>query len=85
MDKNRDLDTKDAYCSYLLRIWQLEKSEKTASSNESIWRVSLESTLTRNRVNFASLEEMLNFLQAQFDPGVESSDESERNKGKNIL
>jgi hypothetical protein len=79
MDMHRDLKIKNGYFSYLLRVYQLEKSEKTASSSESIWRVSLESTLTRNRVNFASLEEMLIFLQDQFELGDESSDESERN------
>jgi hypothetical protein len=80
MDMHRDLKIKNGYFSYLLRIWQLEKGEKTASSKESIWRVSLESTLTRHRVNFASLEEMLIFLQDQFELGDESSDESERNQ-----
>ena len=77
---HRDLKIKNGYFSYLLRVYQLEKSEKTASSKESIWRVSLESTLTRNRVNFASLEEMFIFLRDQFDPGDESSDEPERNQ-----
>jgi hypothetical protein len=79
MDMNRDLNTKDAYFSYLLRIWWLGKSEGLSSSKEKLWRVSLESTRTRNRVNFASLEEMLIFLQNQFDTGDESSEESERN------
>lgn len=76
---HRDLKIKNGYFSYLLRIWQLEKSEQPSPLKEKLWRVSLESTRTRNRVNFASLEEMLTFLQDQFDPGGETSEESERN------
>jgi hypothetical protein len=80
MDMHRDLKIKNGYFSYLLRIWQLEKSEQPSPSKEKLWRVSLESTRTRHRVNFASLEEMLIFLQDQFDPGDKSSDESARNQ-----
>ena len=77
MDMKRALDTKDAYFSYLLRIWRLCKSEELLSSKEKLWRVSLESTQTRNRVYFSSLEEMFIFLRDQFDPSEESFDESD--------
>jgi hypothetical protein len=65
MDMKRDLNTKDAYFSYLLRIWRLSENEESPS-NQNLWRVSLESTQTRTRVTFTSLEEMLIFLQGQF-------------------
>ena len=76
MDMNRDLNTKDTYFSYLLRIWRLEKDEGCESSKENLWRVSIESTQTRKQVHFASLEEMLMFLRGQFVQIDETSDEA---------
>jgi hypothetical protein len=74
MDMTRDLNTKDAYYSYLLRIWRLSENEESPS-NQNLWRVSLESTQTRKQVHFASLEEMLFFLQGQFVQSDETVDE----------
>ena len=65
MDMKRDLNTKDAYFSYLLRIWRLENDAGSLSTKESIWRVSLECTRSRTRVTFTSLEDLLYFLQDQ--------------------
>jgi len=75
MDINKDLGTRDAYFSYMLRIWRLRNIEKLLSSQEDIWRVSLENTQTRKQVHFASLEEMLIFLQGEFIQLDETSDE----------
>ena len=47
------------YLSYLLRMWQ------TRDGSEQIWRVSLESSDTRERRGFANLEDLFDFLQAQ--------------------
>jgi hypothetical protein len=68
MDMNRDLDSKDAYFSYLLRIWWLNRSEGLSSSKENIWRVSLECTRSRKKVTFTSLEDLFCFLQDQMKP-----------------
>jgi hypothetical protein len=76
MDMNRDLNTKDAYFSYLLRIWRLENDEGLTSSEKNIWRVSLESTQTRTRVMFTSLEDLIYFLQDQLKPKDQTSDKS---------
>lgn len=73
MDMNRDLNTKDAYFSYLLRIWRLENDEGLTSSEKNIWRVSLESTQTRTRVMFTSLEDLIYFLQDQLKPKDQTS------------
>ncbi len=73
MDMNRDLNTKDAYFSYLLRIWRLENDEGLTSSEKNIWRVSLESTQTRTRVMFTSLEDLAYFLQDQLKPKDQTS------------
>jgi hypothetical protein len=73
MDMNRDLNTKDAYFSYLLRIWRLQNDEGLTSSEKNIWRVSLESTQTRTRVMFTSLEDLIYFLQDQLKPKDQTS------------
>lgn len=73
MDINKDLDIKDAYFSYLLRIWWLENDEGSTSSEKNIWRVSLESTRTRTRVMFTSLEDLFCFLQDQMKPEDQTS------------
>jgi len=73
MDMNRDLNTKDAYFSYLLRIWRLENDEGLTSSEKNIWRVSLESTRTRTRVMFTSLEDLAYFLEDQLKPKDQTS------------
>jgi hypothetical protein len=53
------------YLSYLLRLWRTEGVGQAA-----IWHASLEDPLSGELHNFASLEEAVNFLQAQM--GVKS-------------
>lgn len=76
MDMYKDLNAKDAYFSYLLRIWRLENDEGSTSSKQNIWRVSLESTRTRTRVMFTSLEDLIYFLEDQLKPKGQTSDKS---------
>jgi len=47
------------YLSYLLRLWQ------TGDRGKLIWRASLESPGTGERHGFASIGELLSFLQAR--------------------
>ena len=46
------------YLAYMLRLWQ-------ASSKETVWRASLESPHTGERHGFASLDDLIIFLQRQ--------------------
>jgi hypothetical protein len=50
---------KQRYLSYLLRLWQ------TSDGKEQIWRASLQSPNTQERRGFASLEELVDFLETQ--------------------
>jgi hypothetical protein len=75
MDMKKELNAKDAYFSYLLRIWCLENNEGSTSSAQNSWRVSLESTQTKKLIHFASLEDMLIFLKGQFVHIDETPDE----------
>jgi hypothetical protein len=50
------------YVSYLLRLWQ-----KSDSKREVVWRASLESMRTGERRDFASLDELFDYLREQTD------------------
>ena len=55
------------YLSYLLRLWQ-ESDEKAAEGREApVWRASLTSPTTGERVGFASLEGLVEYLQQRTD------------------
>ena len=45
------------YSSYLLRLW------RTANGGEQVCRASLESAHSGKRLTFATLDDLLNFLQ----------------------
>ena len=47
------------YLSYLLRLWQ------TNDQGRTVWRASLESPGTRERLGFANLDELFKFLKTQ--------------------
>jgi hypothetical protein len=54
-----DMTKQQRYLSYLLRIWQTSDGKKT------IWRASLQSPGSQELHGFASLEELVDFLNAQ--------------------
>ena len=49
------------YLSYLLRLW------KASDGEVLVWRASLKSSRTGEKVGFASLEELFEFLQTKTD------------------
>jgi hypothetical protein len=57
------------YLSYLLRLWQ------TSDDGEQIWRASLESPGTEERLGFASIEDLIDFLRDRTRPEGEGGDE----------
>ena len=52
------------YLSYLLRLWEV-----SAGSEDETWRASIECVQDGTRVTFATLDELLAFLQQQTQPG----------------
>jgi hypothetical protein len=48
------------YLSYLLRLWRVGKEQ-------AVWRASLESPHSGERIGFASLDELFAFLREQTD------------------
>jgi hypothetical protein len=58
-------DQPGEYLSYLLRLWRADGGTVTQSGGEPLWRASLEHSLTGRRVGFASLEDLVEYLQHQ--------------------
>lgn len=61
------------YISYLLRIWRAN------GNGEVVWRASLESPHTGERIGFANLDELFFFLRQQTDEGSNSEVGREEN------
>ena len=59
----------DDYLSYLLRLWPANNGEAHA------WRISLESTRTRQRHGFASIDELVAYLRLKMELGAEPDPE----------
>jgi hypothetical protein len=54
------------YLSYLLRLWRVNSGGSSQAGEEgTVWRASLQDPLTDERVNFASLEDLVAFLRRQ--------------------
>ena len=54
------------YRSYLLRLWRASADAEPRPAGEKVaWRASLESVHTGERRNFASLDELFDFLREQ--------------------
>lgn len=59
------------YVSFLLRLWRVSGGEA------AVWRASLQDTLTDERMNFASLGDLVAFLRRQMGL-VSDADQDER-------
>ena len=57
-DAPNDTGERRDYLSYLLRLWQV-------GTEKAVWRASLESPHTGERIPFASLDALFDFLQQQ--------------------
>jgi hypothetical protein len=66
------------YVSYLLRMWQDSSDEEPSRSKEAVWRATLQSPRTGERVGFASLDDLFDFLKVQ--AGLEPTADSVQNE-----
>jgi hypothetical protein len=62
-----DTPARRDYLSYLLRLWRVGGDGGTHREEEAVWRASLESPLTGERIGFASLDALFAFLRQQTD------------------
>jgi hypothetical protein len=61
------------YLSYLLRLW------RTGSEEDGVWLASLTNPFTGEHLGFASLEQLLAFLQSQVDKRERQASEEDGN------
>ncbi|MBE7470429.1 MAG: hypothetical protein DPW09_03805 [Anaerolineae bacterium] len=62
------------YLSYLLRLWRVNgQSSDEPGPAKVMWRASVESPLTRERWNFATLDDLVDFLWTQTNQSALSS------------
>jgi hypothetical protein len=66
------------YVSYLLRMWQDSSDEEPSRSKEAVWRATLQSPSTGERVGFANLDDLFDFLKGQ--AGLEPVADSVQNE-----
>jgi hypothetical protein len=64
-DNQRDARAQSDYLSYLLRLWRVSEDRGARRGGEANWRASLESPHSGERVGFAELEELFDFLLRQ--------------------
>jgi hypothetical protein len=64
------------YLSYLLRLWQESNDDAAEGCERSVWRASLTSPTTGERVGFASLEGLVEYLQQRTDTGSGANGEA---------
>ena len=72
-DGPKKLGKRPEYLSYLIRLWQVAAAREGDAAGGRAWRGSLESSLTGERQGFASLDELVEFLQRQTD-GMANAD-----------
>jgi hypothetical protein len=65
MDTTEDSGKHKDYISYLLRMWQDSSDEELSCPKEAAWRATLQSPHTGDRVGFASLDDLFDFLKGQ--------------------
>lgn len=58
MESMKDVGQQTDYLSYLLRLWR-------DSDDTALWRASLQSPHASERIHFASLEDLLDYLRRQ--------------------
>jgi len=62
-----DTPERHDYLSYLLRLWRVGGDGGTHREEEAVWRASLESPHSGERIGFASLDALIDFLREQTD------------------
>jgi hypothetical protein len=62
-----------AYLSYLLRLWRVDDDDESGGEESALWRASLQSAHSGERQTFASLDEVVDYLQEQMGVSVDLS------------
>lgn len=73
----RSTARQEEYLSYLLRLWQESSDEPVELEEAPVWRASLTSPTTGERLGFATIDELFGYLQMQMGrvPGTDGGHE----------
>ena len=63
------------YVSYLLRLWRVSGGAQPFVPGEAVWRASLEHPLTGERVGFATLDDLVEYLRNQVDASASTGED----------
>jgi hypothetical protein len=83
--RNQNSKNSPHYISYLLRLWRVKDDDEPHPPEKAVWRASLEDPNTRERKAFASLDDLVEYLQertGQVTGGQAASDVDEVSKRK---
>jgi hypothetical protein len=73
------------YLSYLLRLWQVDTERLGSQAGGTVWRASLESSLTGKRQGFADLDDLFEFLHHQMAAMADTDiDEKRKRRKENV-
>jgi hypothetical protein len=74
------MEKRTDYLSYLLRLWRVSSVERARrdDSGQAVWRASLQETLSGDRTNFASLDDLVAFLQHQICDVLNEDEDDDR-------
>lgn len=64
------------YLSYLIRLWQVDSGGGGAGGTAAVWRASLQDPRSGERVGFANLDDLFDFLRREVT--VEPDSEGEQ-------
>jgi hypothetical protein len=70
------MNQRNRYLAYLLRLWQ-ESAGDSPGSDPPLWRASLQSPQSDERLGFASLEDLFTFLEKETGPSAPDSERAE--------
>ena len=68
----RDATRGDEYLSYMLRLWQESGDEPLDVDGAPVWRASLTSPTTGERLGFATLDDLVAYLQKRMGTAPDS-------------
>jgi TRAP-type C4-dicarboxylate transport system permease small subunit len=76
----RDGTRGDEYLSYMLRLWQESVDEPVEVDGAPVWRASLTSPITGERLGFATLDDLVEYLHHQVDASTRTDAEERRKR-----
>jgi hypothetical protein len=79
----KDTGKQRDYVSYLLRMWQDSGDERSFPPKEALWRASLQSPHTGERIGFGDPEDLFAYLRAQIGDEYTAREDQRKEQNEN--